>query len=237
MAHAFALKTDISFRAAPRRISTYSPVPAKELSLAEVVRYGFPRSNIPTVVRRWKARNILHLLRGAWRSLLAQKLGIAHLYGQWCFAIIDPQGRRIDYGLASLRVITVSGAGHVADAFQGLASLSSFRFHGIGGSGTPETANDSALLDEFGGEYIQPNTRPEGTQVEGVSPNIYRTVAFIEVTDTVTIAEAGLFSQSSVISGSPAGGTLLDRLAVASETVFAGFTLVSDVRVTVATGT
>lgn len=212
-------------------------VPPRVLSFAEVVHYGFPRTKMSRDLRAWKVRNMSNLMRGAWRILTAKQLGIPHIYGQLCLSTLDPDGHRKDYGLVSLRLITSVGAAFVVDAFQGLQSLSSMRFHGVGGSSTVELASNTTLGSEFGSAYSTINTRPSGTQAEGDSSLTYRTVGLIEVTDTVTIGEHGLFSQASVTSGSPVGGVLLDRSAVASETIFTGFIIQTDYRLVVATGT
>ena len=219
------------------KIPTSTTVPPRSLSLAEVIHYGFPRMGIDRDLRKWKMRNLPNLLRGLWRISTAKKLGIPHLYGQLCLSIIAPDGHRKDYGLVSLRVITTVGAAFVVDSFQGIQSLSSMRYHGVGGTSTVELASNTALGSEFGSAYSPANTRPTGSQAEGDSSVVYRTIGLISVTDTVTIAEHGLFSQASTVSGTPTGGILFDRSALASETIFTGFILQADYRLVVATGT
>ena len=212
--------------------STSSSVPARTLSFAEVLHYGFPGPGMDMEMKRWKARNIPNLMRGLWRVLAAKKLGLPFLSGRLCLATIAPDGHRRDYGLVSLRMITSSGAAYVTDAFQGLVALSSMKFHGLGGGATPETTGDTELDNEFFAEYATVNTRSEGIQTEGLAPNYYHTFAFIEVTDTVTFCEHGLFDKA-IASGS----TLLDRSVIASETIFAGYSVVGDYLLEVATGT
>ena len=220
-------------------IGTIRPtvVPPRSLSFAEVIRYGFPHRSMDHDLRKWKFRNLSNLMRGAWRISAAKQLGLPHIYGQLCLSTIAPNGKKKDYGLVSLRLVTSVGAAFVVDAFQGLTSLSSMRFHGVGGTSTVELASDTGLGSEFASAYSPANTRPTGSQTETDSSLTYRTIGLISVTDTITIAEHGIFSQASTVSGTPTGGILLDRSAVASETIFTGFIIQADYRLVVATGT
>lgn len=212
---------------------TISPsVPVRPLTFAEIVHYGFPGRNMSRELRAWKTRNISNLMRGAWRVLAARKLGVASIHGYLCLAFITPDGHRTDYGLVSMRMITTAGAGYVCDAFQGLASLPSVKYHGIGGGALPEAITDTALGSEFSAQYLPLNTRAEGTASEGEAANFYRSVGFIEVSNTVTIAEHGLFSAQTAGTG-----VLLDRSAIESETVFENTTVQCDFRLEIATGT
>jgi hypothetical protein len=67
----------------------------------------------------------------------------------------------------------------------------------MGTGAVAENVTDTAL-------GTQVETRATGTQVEGASANIYRTVATITATASRAITEHGVFSAST-------GGTLLDR--------------------------
>lgn len=232
MSKALPFHSAVSIKRMPRGILLSSRVPARELSFAEIVNYGFPHLRMDTELRKWKIRNLPNFLRGMWRILTAKKIGIPALYGQLCLAVISPNGHRRDYGLVSLRMITSSGAGFVSDGFQGSVSISTMRYHGLGGGSTPESASDSGLGSEFSGQYDPVNTRATGTLGEGDSANIFRSIGFVEVNDTVTIAEHGIFSQAATT-----GGVMLDRTALASETIFAGFVIQCDYRLTVSTGT
>lgn len=218
-------------------VENESRVPARELSLEEIWRYGVNYRNFPQEIQKWKIGNFPHLWRGLKRAIAARLLGIGYLHGQWCLRLLDYEnGKAVDYGLISLRVITNTGANYVVDAFQGLVGLSSFRYHGIGSGSNPESVNDTALVTEAATLYSTANTRPTGTLQEGVATNIFRTISFINVTDNITITEMGIFSQASTNSGSPVGGYLLDRALVSTITAFAAFTIQSDYRLTVATG-
>lgn len=209
-----------------------SIVPARQLTLAEIIHYGFPGRRMSREMRQWKTRNLPNLTRGAWRIIAGRKLGIPALYGHLCLATIAPDGHRTDYGLVSLRMITTLGAKFVSDAFQGLVSASAIKYHGIGSGAAPESASDSALGSEFSSVYVPVSTRATGVATAGTSSNIYRSIGFIEVSDTVTIAEHGIFSQAAT-----GGGVLFDRSAIESTTIFAGFVVQGDYRLEIATGT
>lgn len=232
MPSSLSLRSQVSIGKFPNVALKPSIVPARALSFAEIVHYGFPHGKMDVNIRKWKIRNLKNLFRGTWRILAAKKIGVPHIYGQLCLAIISPDRRhRKDYGLVSLRMITSSGAEYVVDAFQGLKSLVNFNYHGIGGGSTPESVSDTALGSEFALAYSPINTRATGIQTES-SSTTYQSIGFITVTDTVTITEHGLFSQAAT-----GGGTMLDRTAVASEVVFDGFVVQTDYRLTIATGT
>lgn len=231
MSNVIALRSQVSLHPV-QKSGVPSPVPVRPLSFAEVIQYGFPFGKMDQRMKRWKLRNLRHLMRGVWRIEIAKKLHIPHLYGQLCLTSISPDGQHRHYGLVSLRMITTTGAGFVVDGFQGLVSVSSMKFHGIGTGSTPESASDSALVAELTTGYSPVNTRATGTQAEGSSVLIYRTIGFIDLSDTVTIAEQGIFNQAA--SGT---GILLDRTVTASETFYGSSTIQSDYRLTVATGT
>lgn len=219
-------------RRLPKESLRPSTVPARSLTLPEVVHYGFPGAKMNKEMRQWKTRNLSNLARGAWRIITARKLGIPALYGQLCLAVIAPDGHRTDYGLVSLRMITSVGAAFVSTCFRGEASLPTMKYHGIGGGGTPESVSDIALGSEFSSVYDPVSTRATGIASVGAASNFYRSIGFITVSDTVTIAEHGLFNQEAAD-----GGILLDRSAISSETIFANFTIQADFRLEIATGT
>lgn len=188
----------------------------RSLTLA-VVQEGSPFiRGLPEEVRRWRLRNLPHLLRGLRRVWLAQLLRLPHFYGRLSLAVIRVDGRRLEYGLASLRVVTNAGVAFIVDAFQNTVELEVMKYHGIGTGSTAESASDTALVTELTTQYNPDNTRATGTTEEGASANIYKTVGTNTVDAAVTIQEHGIFNQAAT-----GGGTLLDR------SVFAGIALAS----------
>lgn len=161
----------------------------------------------------YQLKNAYHRLRGIGQEVkLAGKIGLVGTLrarkGRW--------RRREDglivhedmepLGILSRRVVTTVGVEFLTDAFQGLASLSSFSWHASGTGTTAESTGDTALGTEV-------ESRVDGSQTENGS-NVYRTVATINYTSSFTITEHGIFSAST-------GGTLWDR------SVFSGISVVS----------
>ena len=111
-----------------------------------------------------------------------------------------------DLGIIGRKVVTDAWVNLLVDDLQAsVAAQHTMQFHAMGTGSTAEAAADTALVTEV-------ETRTSGTQVEGASSNIYRSVGTITATAVRSIREHGLFSASTA-------GTLLDR------TVFALITL------------
>lgn len=89
------------------------------------------------------------------------------------------------------------------------AAHSTFSFHDSGTGTVAEAAGDTTLGTACG------EARDDGTQVEGATANIYKSVATHTYAGTFAITEHGLFSALT-------GGTLMDR------TVFSAINVVAD---------
>lgn len=190
--------------------------PARELSLAEIAHYGLPRAGLDDRVNTWRTSNFRHLVRGARRALTARALSLANFYGSLYVTKFAADGEVLEYGLASMRVVTTTGVNYIVDAFQNSAELENLKYHGIGTGTNAEAAGDTALQTELTTQYSPDSTRATGTTTEGASANIYRTVGTNTVDATVAITEHGILSQAST-----GGGTLLDR------SVFSAINMVS----------
>lgn len=141
----------------------------------------------------WKIKNIPHLLRG----VPDMALGMVRPVGRLYITVQRADGTTERLGLVSTRVVTTAGVNAIVDALHGNFTISDFKYHGMGTDTTAENASDTDL-------GTQVESRSEGSQTEGGSANIYRTVATIAATDSRAVTEHGLFSASS-------SGTLLDR--------------------------
>jgi len=182
-----------------------SVVPARELTLREIMHYGFPNAKQSDEVNRWRLENCRNLWRGMRTVILARMLNIPHFYGKLSLAAIWGNGRVTDYGLASLRVVTTAGVGFIVDAFQNSVELEIMKFHGIGTGNTAEASGDTALVTELTTEYNPNSTRATGSLTEGASANIFRTVGTNTLdSGTPAVVEHGIFSAAS-------SGVLLDR--------------------------
>jgi len=108
-------------------------------------------------------------------------------------------GRAEELGLISKRVVTTAFVNLLVDDLQSSqAAFHSMKYHAMGTDDTPaEAVGDTALQAEV-------ETRGVGTQIEGASANIYRSVGTVAATTSRSVVEHGLFSAA-------AAGTLLDR--------------------------
>lgn len=185
------------------RLVKFSPWP-KAVTLGAILKHGFPRPGLPWRVNVWRFKNLPNLLRGARTVFWAKVHGIPTHYGALYLDLLTPQGR-VPYGLASLRVVTTTGAGFIVDAFQNLVELESMKYHGFGTGTNAEASGDTGLQTELTTEYATDNTRPTGTQTEN-GATVYETVGSLDPDSAVTITEHGIFSQAA-----NSGGVLLDR--------------------------
>jgi hypothetical protein len=184
----------------------YSSVPPRQLSFWEILRLGFPHFGLAREVALWRLGNIPNLLRGLWRVYVARFFNLSHFYGQVSLAVIKADGRVIDYGLASLRVVTTAGVNAIVDAFQNSFEVENLKYHGLGTGTNAEASGDTALQTELTTEYNPNNTRATGSTTEGAAANVYRTVGTNTVDASAAVTEHGIFSQAAT-----GGGTLLDR--------------------------
>lgn len=174
--------------------------------LRYALKHGLPRMSLEPEVRRWRTRNMRHLARGLRTVAAARALRIPTFYGDVWMRKIFGDGRVLDYGVASLRLVTNNGVAFIVDAFQNILEAEIMNFHGIGTGTNAEAQADSALQTELTTEYNPNSTRATGTQSEPAA-NQYRSVGTNTLdSGTPAITEHGLFSQAAT-----AGGVLFDR--------------------------
>lgn len=103
-----------------------------------------------------------------------------------------------DLGIISTKVVTTAFVNDVVDnLIAEVAAFGDYKFHGMGTGVVAEAIGDTAL-----GTPVE--TRDTGSQVEGASTNIYRSVGTITATASRAITEHGLFN---IITA----GILMDR--------------------------
>jgi|GEM_PF-6215509 len=144
----------------------------------------------------WKVENLPYLYRGFSRVNRESKSNRTRPAGVLHAQVNKPEGV-IDLGLASVNVVTDVGVAYIIDALQNLVEAENMKYHASGTNNTAENASQTALSAEVG-------TRVAGTQVEGASANIYKTVATLTYGSSLSIVEHGLFSAITV-------GVLFDR--------------------------
>lgn len=192
----------------------------RELTLREIRQYGRPQRGLSDEVNRWRAANWPNLWRGLKTILPARALKIPHFYGALWLELHRGDGTIVDYGLASLRVVTTAGVKFICDDLNaGGTEVSNLKFHGFGTGTTAEAVGDTALVTELTTQYAVDNTRPTGSQASAtVSTNAtYTTVATLSPDSggTIAITEHGIFSASS-------STTLLDRSVFSAVNLVAG---------------
>ena len=110
-------------------------------------------------------------------------------------------GKIINEGLVSCKLVTTAFAAYLVDSLQDSTTypMEAFSWHAVGTDDTAESNAQTALGTEI-------EARVDGTQIEGATANIYKSVATIAFTGTHAVAEHALLSDD----GTPAG-TMMDR--------------------------
>jgi hypothetical protein len=120
--------------------------------------------------------------------------------------ILTTGGKLIDYGVLGRRLVTNAGVNFFVDAWQNLTEIEVLIYHGVGTDNTAESAGDTALGAESTTALNPDSTRATGSQTEGASANIFRTVGTVTFDGSAAIVEHGLLSQAAT-----GGGVLWDR--------------------------
>lgn len=171
-----------------------------------ILVHALPRPGLDPAVNVWRLKNLPNLWRGLWRVWLAETFGIATHYGALFLRKHDGvDGRTIEYGLASLRVVTTAGVTYIcADIAGGGSDSNLFKFHGFGTGTGAEASSDTTLGTELTTQYNPDSTRPTGSQ--SASTNTYTTIGTVtpDSGGTIAVTEHGIFTATS-------SGTLLDR--------------------------
>ncbi len=167
----------------------------------------------------WRIRNTVRLgtIVGLIATWFAKFLayGFHQLAGWSQLSVIVhyPDGRHVDYGVVSRRVVTTAWVNFVIDELQTETSeFGDLKFHD---SGVGITAADIADTDI---ETTDGESRVSGTQIEGASPNIYKSVGTIAYTTTKAITEHVLATQAT-------GGTIIDRHVFSAINVVNGMSI------------
>ena len=104
-----------------------------------------------------------------------------------------------DIGCVSIKKITTAFRDRMVDSLQNstTAPMDVFKYHACGTGTTAEANTQTALVTEVG-------SRVAGTQIEGATANIYKTVATLTPGGVYAITEHGILSASTA-------GVLMDR--------------------------
>lgn len=132
------------------------------------------------------------------------------LWGFLSAKVIRADGSINDHGLVSVQKITTAFRDYIVDSLQNSTSspMDVFKYHGCGTGTGAEANTETTLGTEVG-------SRVSGTQIEGATANIYKSVATISFSNTYAITEHGLFSASE-------SGTMMDRSLFSAINVTSG---------------
>jgi len=156
--------------------------------------------------------------------LFSRVTGIPTLHAKLSALLIHADGSMVNYGTLDRRLITTAFVDFMVDQLQTETSVwGDFKFHDSG-VGTTNPAIGDTDIETTDGE-----SRATGSQTEGASSNIYRSVGTIAYTTTKAITEHGLFSAST-------GATLMDRSEFAAVNVVNGDSIQFTYELTVSSG-
>lgn len=167
------------------------------LSVAKIV--------VPYAPLSWRIKNwlrpdfILGLVSTKFGKAFSKFTGIPVLTSELSAVLIRANGERVNFGVISRRVITTAFVNFMVDQLQAETSeWGDFKFHDSGVGTTAAAITDTAI------ETTDGESRATGSQTEGATANIYKSVGTITYTTTKAITEHGLFSSAS-------STTLMDR--------------------------
>lgn len=176
---------------------------------------GIKKITPPGPPLAWRIKNFPHWWRGFWRlqlqSLAARISELPFYYGTLELTLVKADGRRINFGVVSHRVVTSAFVNAAAANMVNNATsptIDAYDYHDCGTGSTAEATSDTTLVTAYGG------SRATGT-ASNPSSNVYRSVGTITFSGTFAVVEHGLFSAST-------SGTLLDRSVFSAVNVVSG---------------
>lgn len=154
--------------------------------------------------RRLSREEVHEAIQGSLKGVMAEVWGVLSVR-----VFRAETGTWEDLGVLSVKKITTAFRDYIVDSLQNSTTspLSNFKYHGCGTGTAAEANTDTTLGTEVG-------SRATGTQIEGATANVYKTVATITPGNTYAITEHGVFSAST-------SGTLMDRSVFAAINVTA----------------
>jgi len=130
---------------------------------------------------------------------LLRPIGILPISASLSLRVFRGSGVVEDLGVVSTHEVTDDFVAALVDTLQAsVAAFSNFKYHDSGTGVGAEDPTDSALGTPCG------EARDTGTQVEGATANIYKSVATHTYAGSFAITEHGLFNAAAV-------GVLMDR--------------------------
>jgi len=143
-------------------------------------------------IKNWVAYHVLS-------KALTKATGIQVMKGKLRARKISGDGSSLDYGVIAHGLVTDAFVEFMVDELQAdTTEWGDFKYHdsGVGVTGANVADTDIETTDN--------EARGVGTQIEGATAEIYKSVGTITYSGALAITEHGLFSQA-------AGTTLMDR--------------------------
>ena len=168
-------------------------------------RVGAKKMTVPKAPVSWRLKNTLKWayiggrLANQAARIFSRVTGIPTMIAQLSARKIGADGAVVDYGVVGYKLVTDAFVAFMVDELQAETSVwGDFKFHdsGVGVTGANNDDTDIETTDGV--------ARVTGTQLEGASAWIYKSVGTITYDSTKAITEHGLFS---IVTG----GTMMDR--------------------------
>src|SRR6185369_15120855 len=105
--------------------------PPVDQRIRDYLRQALPITN-DREVNLYRLSNWVNVQRGLRKIVMARMLHVPHIYGSLYAKVIRGDGRELDLGLISTRVVTDAGVQFIVDAFQNLKELENMKFHAYG---------------------------------------------------------------------------------------------------------
>ena len=149
-------------------------------------------------LRRKRPGTVIRM-RDFWMHYLCSFFGIVPLSASLSARVFRKDGRVENLGFIATHAVTDAFVAELVDTLQSsVAAFSDYKYHDSGTGTNVEAAADTALQTPCG------EARDVGTQIEGATANIYKSVATNTYAGSFDITEHGLFNAA-------AAGTLMDR--------------------------
>lgn len=160
----------------------------------------------PKAPLKWRLKNwarmefILGFIGWHLAGIFSQMFGAVTFRPKLYARLIRKDGTVIDYGMIGIgRLVTTAFVNDMVDNLVAeTTAWGDYKYHDSGVGTTAAAIGDTDI------ETTDGESRATGTQVEGASANIYRSVGTIAYTTTKAITEHGLFNNTT-------GATLMDR--------------------------
>lgn len=192
--------TNIPLRGTLTAMKIKAPQAPLSWRIRNATRWGY----VWGIIAVWLARGLTALT------------GIPTITSELAVQVIRRDGRRINYGVVSRRVVTNNGVAYIVDAWQNSVELENMKYHGCGTGTTAEAAGDSALVTESTTALNPDSTRATGTQTEP-GTNQLTSTGVVTFDNSAAITEHGLFSAATTGTG-----VLFDRSVFSAINVVSG---------------